>query len=234
MSLRDGVSGSIAGAVSKMCMAPLDRVKVYTQTDHALSYNRTFVKIWNDEGILGYYKGVSVNCSRASVIQFVRFYFFEDAKKRHGLLLGSVKCAILQTLASHPLENLRQRMMMHNRYISSWNMLKRVHRGEGIIRGLYRGIKPAMVIGGLYVTSDFVIYNKLNRDRDVPPFIAGCVSGTTAQCIIYPFDAYMRRSISGTNMGSFRSLYNGFFINIVRVFPAGGIHYAVYERLRSI
>lgn len=233
MSFRDGLSGAAAGVVSKVAVAPIDMVKVYVQTHKCKNIYTVPSTIYRSCGIRGFYRGLPLNSSRAFVMMFSRFCTAEKLREQYGMLLGAVMCAIIQSLISHPIENLRQRTMDNLKKVSSQSIIRDLWSNGTLISGLYKGLTPSCCISILYVTTEFTVYDTIKK-RDMSPFISGSVASMCAQTVIFPLDAYMRRIISGTSRGSFLSLYRGVGINVIRVLPTGGIHYTVYEQLRSI
>lgn len=234
-TLKNGIAGGSAGAISKFIMYPLERYKVYVQTQilQPKSWN-VIQKIYTIEGLRGFYKGLGINITRTSYMQSIRFLCFDDLRASYGLIVGSLMSSIMQTIFTHPLENIKTRMLKDIGGLGVWDTLKKVNIEEGLTRGLYKGVTSSGVIGCLFVVTDFGIYNTIKDKYQVyhTPFFSGCLSGTIAHSVIYPIDTYMRQTINGISSYTIKSLYRGFFINIIRVIPTGGIHYYLYEKLR--
>lgn len=70
VSLKHFITGAIAGAVSRTTTCPLERLKILRQTSvqsySQLSLDQAMMKIYRNEGIIGFYKGNGVNIFRAS------------------------------------------------------------------------------------------------------------------------------------------------------------------------
>ncbi|KAG8929452.1 hypothetical protein FRC02_005575 [Tulasnella sp. 418] len=103
-----------------------------------------------------------------------------------------------------------------------WEMIKLIHREEGGIRGLYRGMIPTAVGVAPYVGINFTAYETLRmwitppeHKNSVPrKLLCGALAGSISQTLTYPFDVLRRKmqvvgmkSTSGA--GSLGYQYNG-------------------------
>lgn len=84
VSLMHFFTGAVAGAVSRSATCPLERLKILRQTSvkaySKLSLGQAMMKIYRNEGIIGFYKGNGVNVFRASPCAALEFLFYEVYK----------------------------------------------------------------------------------------------------------------------------------------------------------
>ncbi|KAI8390984.1 mitochondrial carrier domain-containing protein [Radiomyces spectabilis] len=92
-ALRYLLAGGIAGAVSRSCTAPFDRLKVYliTQsTEHkSLSLRDAVTTIYKKGGWRGFFVGNGLNVLKIIPESAIKFYSYETAK---GLFAQALKC----------------------------------------------------------------------------------------------------------------------------------------------
>ncbi|XP_049849029.1 uncharacterized protein LOC126317096 [Schistocerca gregaria] len=214
------LAGGIAGIASRTIVAPLERIKIIFQTQgsppmytgivHALK------KIFNEEGISGYFKGNGVNCIRIFPTSSLQFYFFETYKTialKHfhdqqdlnpvQRLFAGGAAGISTLLIVYPFEFIRCRLALQKTKIYSgmWDCLVSTMRKEGYL-SIYKGLWPSILGVVPYVGMDFAVYETLkqysNKQSDgslknIIILANGAIAGTIAQTISYPLDLIRRK-----------------------------------------
>nr|XP_031826470.1 probable calcium-binding mitochondrial carrier F17E5.2 isoform X2 [Nomia melanderi] len=162
------VSGGIAGAVSRTCTAPLDRIKVYLQvlkTRFALRKTGEFSglldamkKIYKQGGLKAFYRGYIPNLIGILPYAGIDLAVYETLKNRYLrthnkneqppfwiLLLCGTASSTAGQVCSYPLALVRTRLQANIALDKSADTMvgvfKDIVRKEGI-RGLYRGLTP--------------------------------------------------------------------------------------------
>jgi len=141
-------------------------------------------------------------------------------------------------------------------HLSIWGMTKKVFREEGGIRGLYRGLVPTAVGVAPYVATNFAGYELLKGylipdEGEIVVFrklFCGALAGAISQTLTYPLDV-LRRKMQVTGMSNIeykysgaiqaatmivqteglKGLYKGLWPNLLKVAPAIGTSFVVYE-----
>ncbi|XP_032739641.1 solute carrier family 25 member 41 isoform X3 [Lontra canadensis] len=219
------LSGAMAGAVSRTGTAPLDRAKVYMQCKN-------------------YFCGVH-----------------GSPPFQERLLAGSLAVATSQTLIN-PMEVLKTRLTLRRtgQYKGLLDCARQILKQEGT-RALYRGYLPNMLGIIPYACTDLAVYEMLRcfwlksgRDMEDPSGLVSLssvtLSTTCGQMASYPLTLVRTRmqaqdTVEGSNptmCGVFRrilaqqgwpGLYRGMTPTLLKVLPAGGISYVVYEAMKK-
>lgn len=241
-------------------------------------------QVYREEGWRGMFRGNGLNCIRIfpySAVQFVvyeackKHMFHVDAAQRQQLdnwqrLLGGALCGGASVVATYPLDLVRTRLTIQtanlrklNRSRASaakppgiWELLRRIYREEGNLKGLYRGVWPTSLGVVPYVALNFAVYEQLKEWTPQSEFsnlyklCMGAVSGGVAQTITYPFDLLRRRfqvlAMGGNELGFHYSsvtdalvtigkteglagYYKGLTANLFKVVPSTAVSWLVYE-----
>ncbi|KAJ8300124.1 hypothetical protein KUTeg_021643 [Tegillarca granosa] len=284
------VSGGAAGAVSRTCTAPLDRLKVLLQV-HGSSKNNLgvmsgFKQMLDEGGIKSLWRGNGVNVIKIAPETALKFLAYEQVMNKvfNCLLLKRLfrgednhELSIVERLASgslagvtsqtiiYPMEVLKTRLALRKtgQYSGIFDCAKKVYKHEGI-KVFYRGYIPNICGIIPYAGIDLAIYETLksmymkknkNSDPGVLVLLAcGTVSSTCGQLASYPL-ALIRTKLQAqdySNSSGAKStdtmsslflkifkkegifgLYRGLAPNFMKVIPAVGISYVVYEKVRK-
>ena len=185
-------AGFMGGAVSTLMLHPLDFLKTKLQVDETNKSVRqrltTIPKIISDSGIRGLYRGLSPNFAGATAAWGLYFYFYTHWKSIIGgqgklsatqHLVASALGGATTTIFTNPIFVVKTRMMTQTidskAYKGLLDGLKRISCEEGI-RGLYRGIAPAM-FGVSHGALQFMVYEQAKiyqqnqKDRFLPVFL---------------------------------------------------------------
>nr|XP_003461158.2 solute carrier family 25 member 41 [Cavia porcellus] len=271
------LSGAMAGAVSRTCTAPLDRVKVYMQVyssrNNLLNLLGGLRSMIQEGGVLSMWRGNGINVLKIAPEYAIKFSVFEQCKHyfcgeqrappfQERLLVGSLAAAISQTLIN-PMEVLKTRMTLRRtgQYMGLLYCTRQIVKREGA-RALYRGYLPNMLGIMPHACTDLAVYKALQylwlksgRDMEDPSSLVSLSSATLAttcgQVASYPL-TLVRTRMQAQDMveggakltmseifrkilaeQGWQGLYRGVTPTLLKVLPACGISYTVYEAMKK-
>ncbi|KAG8178511.1 hypothetical protein JTE90_005405 [Oedothorax gibbosus] len=205
------VAGGFAGAVSRTCTAPLDRIKVFLQVrgTEFTSINQCIKHMLNEGGVRSFWRGNGINVLKIAPESALKFWGYEQSKKllrgdsaqelgiHSRFLAGSMAGCISQTVI-YPLEVLKTRLALRTtgQYASIWDASVKIYKTEGI-RSFYKGYVPNLIGIIPYAGIDLGIYETLKRhyihlhpERADPGVLVllgcGTVSSSCGQIASYP------------------------------------------------
>ena len=205
------ISGSVAGIVSRSCTAPLDRIKVYLQTDASKQNIKNVLKlIYLENGMYSFWRGNLLNCVKVMPESALKFHFFEYSKERlpeapwSRFLAGSIAGFISQ-LAIYPLETLKTRYMIAlqkntKEQATILDVAKSINKSG--LSTFYRGAGPALVGIIPYAGIDLGMYETMKtlykKVTGEPPFVLatlgiGMMSASCSATIVYPLNLIRTR-----------------------------------------
>ncbi|CAJ1966778.1 unnamed protein product [Cylindrotheca closterium] len=195
------IAGAVAGTAAVVGCYPLDLVRTRLTTElegreHYKGIRDAFRKILAEEGIMGFYSGITPTLMVA-VPNFAISYSVYGTLKEHALdddlfynlrridadsgeprlgLLLTVLCGAtsgcMSTTLTFPMDTIRRRMQIQNLHIAaehrltSRQQLMRLVKDEGLI-SLYRGLTPEMLKVIPMVGTMFVVYEWSKEMLDV-------------------------------------------------------------------
>ncbi|CAI2374305.1 unnamed protein product [Moneuplotes crassus] len=236
VSLKHFITGAIAGAVSRTTTCPLERLKILRQTSvksySKLSLDQAMMKIYRNEGIIGFYKGNGVNIFRASPCAALEFLFYEIYKSllikpedvgtfQSKLVCGALTGVTANTI-TYPLDLVKTilSVQLNPRHYKKGIIghLKIIYRKEGIL-GFYKGWVTTMIGIAPYIAIKMATFDVLKTrfcpDKNTPHFdiinlACGAAAGMISMSVTYPLDLVKRRiQLAGINKHA-RS-YDGLF-----------------------
>ena len=220
------LAGGTAGATARTVVAPVDRIKIMLQTSllkgrQVNSLTQSMKIIYQENGIMSFWKGNATNCSRViphTAVQFTAYQFFKDniAEISNSptisdrLLSGAFAGATAATI-THPLDVIRIRLQTEKNVHNVASAFKHIlNEGKGNPKNFYKGYIPTIFSLGPFIGINFATYDLLNSNiviADSVPInslILGGVSGFIAQSFCYPLDTIRRRmQVSGNNYSSY-------------------------------
>jgi Mitochondrial carrier protein len=181
------LAGMITGGVGQAIASPTDVVKVRLQADGRLRllgqptrYNGTidaFSKIWREEGLSGYYKGLGPSVQRAAIINGCGIASYDHTKqivlkltgKTEGLVpqvVGALVSGLVSAGVSTPFDVVKTRIMNQakgaNLYKGPIDCAVKTVKAEGIF-ALYKGFTPAYMRLGPWQLVFFVTFEQVNK-----------------------------------------------------------------------
>jgi solute carrier family 25 thiamine pyrophosphate transporter 19 len=217
------LAGSVAGGLSRLCIAPLDVVKIRFQTQYqplasqVTAKYRTLrgavVQIAREEGLKALWAGnMMAECLwiTYAAVQFGCFY--EMKKRKADSMLSDGMCGavagMVATIVSYPLDLIRTRFASQGvpKIYKNWmDVVRDVHSSRGLA-GLYTGLFPTLLLIAPSVAVQFATYEMLNdmskkyghnkgegKHSTVVSGVLGCASGAAAKISVYPLDTVKKR-----------------------------------------
>ncbi|XP_062237316.1 calcium-binding mitochondrial carrier protein SCaMC-2-A [Platichthys flesus] len=207
------VAGGGAGAVSRTCTAPLDRVKVMMQVYGTRTNNMCIMsgmmQMIKEGGMRSLWRGNGVNIIKIAPETALKFMAYEQIKHLIGsdketlsiverFVAGSLAGVTAQS-AIYPMEVLKTRLALRNtgQYSGISDCAKQIFRREGL-GAFYKGFIPNMLGVIPYAGIDLAIYETLknsyierystNSSDPGVLVLLGCgtVSSTCGQLASYP------------------------------------------------
>ncbi|XP_055620951.1 calcium-binding mitochondrial carrier protein SCaMC-2 isoform X2 [Toxorhynchites rutilus septentrionalis] len=202
-------AGGIAGAVSRTCTAPLDRLKVFLQVQSTKQRISDCLQYMLKEGgVRSLWRGNFINVLKIAPESAIKFAAYEQVKRLirgndkrqmtiyERFLAGACAGGVSQT-AIYPLEVLKTRLALRKtgQYSSIMDAASKIYRREGL-RSFYRGYIPNMLGIIPYAGIDLAVYETLKKkylshyETEQPSFwlllACGSASSTLGQVCSYP------------------------------------------------
>ncbi|EDW69262.2 mitochondrial adenyl nucleotide antiporter SLC25A24-B isoform X1 [Drosophila virilis] len=198
------VAGGIAGAVSRTCTAPLDRVKVFLQVQTCKMGISECMKILLKEGgSRSMWRGNGINVLKIAPETALKFAAYEQMKRLirgndstrqmtivERFYAGAAAGGISQTII-YPMEVLKTRLALRKtgQYAGIADAATKIYKHEGA-RSFYRGYVPN-ILGILpYAGIDLAVYETLKRryiashdNNEQPSFLVLLACGSTSSAL---------------------------------------------------
>jgi len=172
-------AGGIAGGIAKTVIAPLDRSKIFFQTNETRNYRFRYAIRWlrhgyRTEGLLSLWRGNTATLARIVPYSALNFMAFEQYKKLlkveepgtpaiYRFIAGSLAGSTGQML-TYPLDRARAVMAVTNsngkQYKNLFVVFASIVKEEGILK-LYRGLSPTLLGVIPYAGTSFFTYETL-------------------------------------------------------------------------
>lgn len=229
-------AGSVAGAISRTGTAPLERVKIFAQTQGLKAGKPNYIgitpllfRMYRDEGMHGYFKGNGTNCLKIIPSSGIRFMAFENYKKMllkdgqtnltptNKIISGS-SAGLTALTFTYPLDLIRTRLTLqknNEHYSGIYDAGKKIITRDGL-RGWYRGFGTAVVSTVPFSAINFASYETLKElgdkyIQDQPTYFAagyGAAAGAISMTSLYPLDLIKRRMMVQGYAGNSLKYYN--------------------------
>ncbi|KAK2703411.1 mitochondrial adenyl nucleotide antiporter SLC25A23-like [Artemia franciscana] len=206
------VAGGVAGAVSRTCTAPLDRMKVFLQVhglDRFGSLAACVRHMLVEGGVISLWRGNFINVLKIAPESALKFAAYERVKqiihqdtcKELGMYerfaAGSFAGGFAQSVI-YPMEVLKTRLAIRTtgQYKGIIDVAQKIYVADGV-KGFYRGYIPNLLGIIPYAGFDLAVYETLKKrwlkshgNGDSPSVIVllscGMVSSTIGQLVSYP------------------------------------------------
>ncbi|CAH0703206.1 unnamed protein product [Spodoptera exigua] len=172
------LAGGIAGAVSRTCTAPLDRLKVFLQVNPTReNMGGCLAKMINEGGISGLWRGNGINVIKIAPESALKFAAYEQVKRlikgdkraNHPLeiherfVAGAMAGAMAQTVI-YPLEVLKTRLALRKtgQYSGILDAARKIYLREGL-KCFYKGYIPNILGIVPYAGIDLAVYETLKK-----------------------------------------------------------------------
>lgn len=170
-------AGAIAGAFSRTCTAPLDRLKVFLQVRGAefASLSYCFRQLLNDGGWPALWRGNGINVLKIAPETAIKFMAYEHAKRKirgntnselsiqQRFLAGAFAGVVSQTVI-YPMEVLKTRLVLRQTgdHRGIMHCARKIFKTEGF-KSFYRGYLPNLLGIIPYAGVDLAVYETLKR-----------------------------------------------------------------------
>ncbi|XP_029503991.1 calcium-binding mitochondrial carrier protein SCaMC-2-B isoform X3 [Oncorhynchus nerka] len=246
------VAGGAAGAVSRTCTAPLDRLKVLMQV-HATRTNSMciaggFTHMIREGGMRSLWRGNGMNVIKIAPESAIKFMAYEQIKRLIGsnqetlgilerFVAGSLAGAIAQS-SIYPMEVLKTRLALRNtgQFSGIADCAKHIFRKEGMA-AFYKGYIPNLIGIIPYAGIDLAVYETLKNSwlqryatdsADPGVFVllaCGTTSSTCGQLASYPLALVRTRmQAQATIEGGPQMTMSGLFKHIVKTEGVFGLY----------
>ncbi|XP_034480379.1 calcium-binding mitochondrial carrier protein SCaMC-3 isoform X2 [Drosophila innubila] len=198
------VAGGIAGAVSRTCTAPLDRVKVFLQVQTCrMGISECMQILLKEGGSRSMWRGNGINVLKIAPETALKFAAYEQMKRlirgndttrqmtiAERFYAGAAAGGISQTII-YPMEVLKTRLALRKtgQYAGIADAAAKIYKHEGA-RSFYRGYVPN-ILGILpYAGIDLAVYETLKRryiashdNNEQPSFLVLLACGSTSSAL---------------------------------------------------
>uniref|UniRef100_A0A667YQU7 Solute carrier family 25 member 25a n=1 Tax=Myripristis murdjan TaxID=586833 RepID=A0A667YQU7_9TELE len=246
------VAGGGAGAVSRTCTAPLDRLKVMMQVHGSRSNNMCIMsgltQMIREGGPKSLWRGNGVNIIKIAPESALKFMAYEQIKRLIGsdketlsilerFVAGSMAGVIAQSTI-YPMEVLKTRLALRKtgQYSGISDCAKQIFRREGVA-AFYKGYVPNMLGIIPYAGIDLAVYETLKNSwlqqygtnsTDPGVFVllaCGTVSSTCGQLASYPLALVRTRmQAQATVEGAQQVTMTGLFKQILQTEGPTGLY----------
>jgi len=258
------ISSVFSAIISKTLTNPLERIKVLQQVQNHYNinhYNSTigaFKYIIKNEGISSLFKSNLININRVIPNLILRFEFntyynkiFVKPYKNPSYLnyLASGVCiGSSQILLTYPIEVIRSLRSLDNNMFKGNTIsicCKNIYNNYGV-KGFYTGLPISITIGGMYIGTQFSIYNYLKDNHTKNTFIAGAIAGVIAQTLWYSGDSIKRNMhvniiepkyknvLDCIKQLGIKKLYAGYRVNLVKCIIETPMQFYIYENMMKL
>jgi solute carrier family 25 phosphate transporter 23/24/25/41 len=217
VTLKRFMCGGFAGAVSRTCVAPIDRVKILRQTQFIqesgiLKYGsmwETAQTVLKEEGPKGLWRGNVTNVLRVipySACQFTSYDVFkakmvgEDGHlSSFQRVIAGALAGITATTVTHPLDVIRLRLAVETNLKGSLDAVRSIYAENGA-RTFLKGYFPSVLSLAPFIAINFASFDILKqevykgkRPSTLGTLGLGAAAGLFAQSVCYPLDLVRRR-----------------------------------------
>lgn len=246
-NLKSLIPGALSTSTSVLLGYPIDTIKTRMQTGMHSNFFSCLSSTAKNEGIKGFYRGVSMPFATLLVKRTLQFRIYEEAKKHTNSWLAGT-CASIVSPISNPMHVVKVRMQnsKSDKYKSMMECIKDVYKTNGI-RGFFKGTSVNLVkdvsFGTLYLGSygtlkKFLDTNYSQSNKEIRNFIAGGTAGSLSWLVLMPIDyvktAYQTGAgkqyvFSQLGKNGIKALWKGVIPTVGRIFPINAAAMTVYE-----
>ncbi|XP_072538095.1 calcium-binding mitochondrial carrier protein SCaMC-2-A [Salminus brasiliensis] len=246
------VAGGGAGAVSRTCTAPLDRLKVLMQVHGSRSSNMCIMsgltQMIKEGGLRSLWRGNGINVIKIAPESALKFMAYEQIKRLMGssnetlgiterFVAGSLAGVIAQSTI-YPMEVLKTRLALRKsgQYAGISDCAKQILKREGMA-AFYKGYVPNMLGIVPYAGIDLAVYETLKNtwlqqygtDSANPGVFVllacGTISSTCGQLASYPLALVRTRmQAQATVEGTPKISMSGLFKQIMKTEGPSGLY----------
>ncbi|XP_074584363.1 adenine nucleotide transporter BT1, chloroplastic/mitochondrial-like [Curcuma longa] len=243
--LRRLLSGGIAGAVSRTCVAPMETIRTHLMVgSNGNSTTEVFQNIMKTEGWKGLFRGNFVNVIRVAPSKAIELFAFDTAKKvlapKEGeqpklpippSLVAGAFAGVSSTLCTYPLELLKTRLTIQRGvYDNLLHAFVKIIREEGPAE-LFRGLTPSLIGVVPYAATNYYAYDSLKKlyrkafKKDeignVATLLIGSAAGALSSSATFPLEVARKHMQVGAVGG--RQVYKNMLHALLSILEQEGI-----------
>lgn len=244
-------AGGIAGAVSRTCTAPLDRLKVFLQVQTTKArISDSFIYMLKEGGVRSFWRGNGINVLKIAPETAIKFAAYEQLKLLirqnesrqmtiyERFVAGACAGGFSQTVI-YPFEVLKTRLALRKtgQYSGIVDATAKIFHAEGL-RSFYRGYIPNLLGIIPYAGIDLAVYETLKKKylnhhkTEQPSFwlllACGSASSTLGQVCSYPLALVRTRLqaqvIAAESVIKSQNTMVGTFRRIIATEGVGGLY----------
>lgn len=256
------VAGGFAGAMSRTCTAPLDRLKIVLQVwepSKQIALSQIMKDLLKEGGFISLWRGNGMNVTKVVPEMAFKFTFYEEVKQiilatqgksqlnmGDRMIAGGIAGLASQTII-YPLEVIKTRLVLRKTDQSSWSCVQDIfHRGGKSPRAFFPGYLPNAIGIIPYAGIDLAVYETLKRryiewsgiegkPSSMVLLSCGVCSSLLGQTLTYPLNLIKTR-MQATHFGegdSTMSLYQNFRY-VVECYGVFGLYRGLLPNLMKV
>ncbi|MBA0727754.1 hypothetical protein Golax_000714 [Gossypium laxum] len=245
-SLRRLISGAIAGAVSRTCVAPLETIRTHLMVGSSGSSTlEVFNDIMQTDGWKGLFRGNFVNVIRVAPSKAIELFAFDTVNKQlsptpgeepkipiPSSLVAGACAGVSSTLLTYPLELVKTRLTIEkNMYDGILDAFLKILQKEGPGE-LYRGLAPSLIGVIPYAATNYFAYDTLRKVYrkvlkeekigNIETLLIGSLAGAISSSATFPLEVARKQMQVGALNG--RQVYKNVFHALSSILKQEGIH----------
>ncbi|KAG4211641.1 hypothetical protein ERO13_A02G114000v2 [Gossypium hirsutum] len=245
-SLRRLISGAIAGAVSRTCVAPLETIRTHLMVGSSGSSTlEVFNNIVQTDGWKGLFRGNFVNVIRVAPSKAIELFAFDTVNKQlsptpgeepkipiPSSLVAGACAGVSSTLLTYPLELVKTRLTIEkNMYDGILDAFLKILQKEGPGE-LYRGLAPSLIGVIPYAATNYFaydtlrkVYSKVLKEEkigNIETLLIGSLAGAISSSATFPLEVTRKQMQVGALNG--RQVYKNVFHALSSILKQEGIH----------
>ncbi|CAH1426476.1 unnamed protein product [Lactuca virosa] len=243
-SLRRLISGAVAGAVSRTCVAPLETIRTHLMVGSCgHSTGEVFQDIMQTEGWTGLFRGNLVNVIRVAPSKAIELFAYDTVKKSlapkpgekskpripESLIAGAV-AGISSTICTYPLELLKTRLTVQRGvYKNLVDAFLKIVKEEGPAE-LYRGLTPSLIGVVPYAATNYFAYDTLRKTYkkmlkkdeigNIATLLIGSAAGAISSSATFPLEVARKHMQAGAVNGR---VYNNMLHALLTILEKEGV-----------
>jgi solute carrier family 25 phosphate transporter 23/24/25/41 len=236
---KSAFAGGFSAAVSKTCIAPLERIKILKQVAKGDAQSGAIFllqDIWRKQGIRGLFKGNFTHLLKSAPEKALKFGLYDTMKdflmvttkkeelKNSEIFLAASSSSACTVVILHPMEVIRTQLSVSTENISIIQVIKNLSamKEPGFGGAFYRGLIPHLLSTVPNSGVNLMSYEALKsmffgKNPEKEPSMIGLVgvgagSSVVSSSVFYPFHLLKSRLIVRTDPGdTFVSITRGIF-----------------------
>lgn len=198
-----GNAGALAGLFSTLLLYPLENIKIRMHENAGNSDHRSLLEVikkeYENEGVKGFYKGVSALALGNYISYGVYFFWYEyfkhvfktDITNPFKIIQPSLCSAILTSLVTNPFWVIQSRMTFAKDGSNFFRTTVKMVQSEGVL-SIFKGLEASLILT-INPIIQFFVYESIKHKFayseyvSLVNFLAGGISKAIATVLTYPY-----------------------------------------------